>query len=108
MTKTVLMIDQEIVKEGIKLLIEEFGRLHLLQIDNGLRTLLEAELSSDEFLRAVTSLNDCEFLSQHIHGYYKINKKYTGTAVSKARMDKVALLKTRFAQVKLIIRKQLK
>ena len=106
-TKEVLVIDQEIIKEGIKLLIEDFGRLHNLQVVDGLKTLFDCELSADEFLRAINSLNDCEFLSSHIHGYWKINKKFIGYTVSKARLDKVELLRRRYKEIQKELKERL-
>lgn len=100
MPKDVLLIDQEIVKEGIKLIMEEFHRLHILQISDGLKTLLDCELDSSDFLRAVGSLNDIEFISSTFHGYYKLNKKYLGDSVSRARIDKIELLRKKFDYVK--------
>jgi hypothetical protein len=98
--KAVLVVDGEIVKEGIKLLVEEFGRLHNLQLVSGLKDLLDCDLEASEFLRAVNSLNDCGFLSSHIHSYWKINKKYMGNPVSRARLDRVIVLKRRFKEIK--------
>ena len=106
-TKEILMVDEEIIKEGIKLLIEDFGRLHNLQIVNGLKTLLDCELTADQFLRAVTSLNDMGFLSSHIHNYWKQNKKFVGYNVSNARIDKVDLLKKRYKQIQKEIKERL-
>lgn len=100
MPKNIIILDHELVKEGIKLLIEEFQRLHILQISDGLKTLLECELDSSDFLRAVGSLNDIGFISTTFHGYYKLNKNFLDDAVSKSRMDKVVLLRKKFDNVK--------
>lgn len=100
MPKDIIILDHEMVKEGIKLLIEEFQRLHILQISDGLKTLLDCELDSSDFLRAVGSLNDIGFISTTFHGYYKLNKSFLDDAVSKARIDKVELLRKKFAIVK--------
>lgn len=101
MPKDILVIDNELVKEGIKLIMEEFHRLHILQISDGLKSLLECEMDSSDFLRAVGSLNDISFISSTFHGYYKLNKNFLDDSVSKARIDKVELLKKKFNQIKL-------
>lgn len=100
MPKTVLVIDHELVKEGIKLLIEEFQRLHILQISDGLKELLDCEMESSDFLRAVGSLNDIGFISSTFHGYWKLNKQFVDSPVSKVRLDKLEVLKKRFDEVK--------
>lgn len=106
MSKTIIVLDQELVKEGIKLLMEEFHRLHILQISDGLKTLLDCELDSSDFLRAVGSLNDIGFISTTFHGYYKLNKRFLEDAVSKARIDKIELLKKKFNDVKIELKKR--
>ncbi len=106
MPKTVLLIDHELVKEGIKLLMEEFQRLHILQISDGLKTLLDCELDSSDFLRAVGSLNDISFISSTFHGYYKLNKDFVSQPVSKTRIDKVEMLKEKFDIVKMELKKK--
>ena len=106
MPKDVLLIDNELVKEAIKLIMEEFHRLHILQISDGLKTLLECELDSSDFLRAVGSLNDIGFISSTFHGYYKLNKNFLDDAVSKARIDKVELLKSKFNNIKIELKKR--
>ncbi len=100
MPKDILIIDNELVKEGIKLIMEEFQRLHILQISDGLKNLLDCELDSSDFLRAVGSLNDISFVSTTFHGYYKLNKDFVDQPVSKARIDKVEMLKIKFNKIK--------
>ncbi len=100
MPKDVLIIDNELVKEGIKLIMEEFQRLHILQISDGLKNLLDCELDSSDFLRAVGSLNDISFISSTFHGYYKLNKDFLEQPISKARIDKIEILKIKVNDIK--------
>lgn len=106
MPKHILVIDHELIKEGIKLLIEEFQRLHILQISDGLKTLLDCELESSDFLRAVGSLNDIGFISSTFHGYYKLNKQFVDSPISKVRLDKLEIIKKMFDDVKKELKKR--
>lgn len=100
MPKDVLIIDNELIKEGIKLIMEEFGRLHILQIADGLKTLLECEIEASDFLRSIGTLNDISFISSSFHGYWKINKDFIDYPVSKADINRIELLRVKFLKVK--------